>query len=171
LCIVTAAGVMKLLPTARRSVRVAIAVLVTWTVLHVASYYPHFLGYLSEYGPGRDQGYRVFVDSTLDWGQGLIELREFMRENGIPRIYLSYFGTAWPAGYDINYVPLTSYFRLPDMPVHDTAEPPTWVAISATNLTGTYLRSDPFRRFRETRPQRVVAHSIYVYRLPETRDD
>jgi hypothetical protein len=165
LCVLTAAGVMKLLPIVRRRVRVAVAVLVTWTVLHVASYYPHFLAYISEYGPGRDEGYQVLVDSTLDWGQGLIELAEFMRQNRIPRIYLSYFGSAWPAGYGIDYVPMPSYFTLPAAPVPDTAAPPTWVAISATNLTGTYLRSDPFRAFREARPAHVVAHSIYLYRL------
>jgi hypothetical protein len=171
LCLLAAAGVMKVLPLVHRRGRVAIAVLVAWTVLHVASYYPHFLGYLSEYGPGREEGYRVVVDSSTDWGQGLIELREFMRVHGIPRIYLSYFGSAWPAGYGIDYVPLPSFLPLPPASLPDTARPPTWVAISATNLAGMYLQSDPFRQFRDARPERVLAHSIYVYRLGETRRD
>ena len=148
----------------RRKLRLAIAIALVWLIVHPLSYYPNFLTYVSEYGPGRSRNYRVFADSSLDWGQGLLLLRDYMRENQIEQIYLSYFGSAWPGGYGIRYVPLYSFFDLPPLTAPPT-EQPKFVAISATNLTGTYFRDDPFKKFREQRPERVLGNSIYVYRL------
>ena len=44
-------------------------------------------------------------DSNVDWGQGLIALRDEMERRGIKRIHLSYHGTTDPAVYGIDYVP------------------------------------------------------------------
>jgi hypothetical protein len=136
-----------------------------WIVVQTASYYPHFLAYISEYGPDRDENYTVLADSSLDWGQGLIELSEFMRENGITRVYLSYFGSASPRAYGIDYVPMSSFFPLDNPPAATGAAAPEWVAISATNLTGTYFNADPFAKFRESRPNHVIGHNMYLYHL------
>ena len=167
LCVLAAAGIVRIWPIVPRGVRSVVVVLASWMVLHVASYYPHFLAYVSEYGPGRDEGYRVLVDSSLDWGQGLPELARFMRHHDIPRVYLAYFGTAWPTAYGVDYMPLPSYLKLPEVIRNDTAAEPEWLAVSATMLTGMYFRNDPYRQFRETRPDHVIAHSIYLYRLTE----
>ena len=129
------------------------------------SYFPNFLTYVSEYGPGRDRNYEVFADSSLDWGQGLLLLRDFMRKHAIPRVYLSYFGSAWPSGYGIAYLPLIGFFHLPPDLRRPQGPEPRYVVISATNLTGTYLRGDPFRQFREQRPAYVLGHSLYVYEV------
>ena len=166
--ILTAAGVARAWRATRdMRLRTGIALASVWLVCSALSYYPNFLTYVSEYGPGRDQNYRVFADSSLDWGQGLIQLREFMREHGIPRVYLSYFGSAWPTAYGIDYVPLASFYILKTPPERTPAPaPPEWVVISATNLTGTYFNEDPFKRFREVRPDFVIGNSMYVYRIP-----
>ena len=120
-------------------------------------------------GRGRDRNHEVLIDSSLDWGQGLLELREFMRERDIPRIYLSYFGSALPAGYGIDYVPLASFFRL--APTRGPAQPePEYIVISATNLAGAYLAGDPFAKFREIRPDHVVANTMLVYRIRRQGD-
>jgi hypothetical protein len=160
--LLTCAGVVHAWPLLSRTLRVAVVAAFIWPVVHVASFYPFFISYMSEYGPGQDRAHAVLADSSLDWGQGLLELRRFMREHDIPSVYLSYFGSALPGGYGITHVPMSSYFALPAAGRPDDG-PPRWAAISATNLTGTYFRRDPFRAFRESTPAHIVGRSIFIY--------
>jgi hypothetical protein len=147
-----------------RRARILIAAATAWLIIHPLSFYPNFLSYISEYGPGRDRNYTILVDSSMDWGQGLIQLRDFMRREGIPSVYLSYYGTAWPAAYGIDYVPLPSFLPLPHAQRRSNAEP-RHVVISATNLAGAgFLAStDPFRQFRDREPDHVIGNTMFVY--------
>ena len=146
--------------------RPVIAIALVWLVIHPLTYFPNFLAYVSEYGPGRTRNYEVLADSSLDWGQGLLQLRDYLREHRIDRVYLSYFGSAWPAGYGIDYEPLPSFFPLP--PAAKRGPEPRYIAISATNLAAPYLApADPFREFRDQEPEAVIAHTIYLYRIHE----
>ncbi|HET9985984.1 MAG TPA: phospholipid carrier-dependent glycosyltransferase [Longimicrobiales bacterium] len=164
--ILVAVGLARLWATSSRLVRGVVAALLVAYAASSLSFYPHFLAYTSEYAPGRDRGDEVLLDSSLDWGQGLLELRDFMRQEHIDRVYLSYFGSALPAGYGIDYVPLPSFFSLPPArPARPGDREPEWVVVSATTLHGLYLRGDPFARLRSRRPDRVLAHSLFVYRL------
>ncbi|MCC7073435.1 MAG: glycosyltransferase family 39 protein [Deltaproteobacteria bacterium] len=165
LCVMTAVGVHRLWRTAGRALGAVVVASTSWMVIHVAGHYPHFLAYLSEYRPGVEGNYQVLADSSLDWGQGLLELRDFMHENGIASVYLSYFGSAPPSGYGIAYVPWESVLTLATL--EEPVPTPRWAAISATNLAGQYLRRDPFARFREVRPDRVLARTIYLYRIED----
>lgn len=151
-----------------RHTRRIIAAATVWLIVHPLSYFPNFLSYISEYGPGRDRNYTVLVDSSMDWGQGLVQLREFMREYDVPRVYLSYYGTAWPGAYGIEYVPLSSVFNLPD-PGPSDQPPPSLVVISATNLAGAgyLIGSDPFRQFRETPPLHIIGNTMHVFAVPD----
>ena len=108
-------------------------------------------------------GYSVFVDSSLDWGQGLLELRDFMREEGVDRVWLSYFGSALPEGYGIDYVPLPSFFPLLKTPA--AGPEPRFAAISATNLVGLYFGADPFGGLRNRPPYRVLGHTVFIYEV------
>jgi hypothetical protein len=165
ICILIAVGVARLWQHARPLVQAAIVVLALGHATSVTVQYPHFLAYMSEYGPGDGRGDLVLLDSSLDWGQGLLELRRFMRDNDIERVYLSYFGSALPEGYGIDYSPLPSAFWLPPRPAPEGAREPRWAAISATNLHGIYLLGDPLAQFREMEPDTVIANSILIYRV------
>jgi hypothetical protein len=149
---------------AGKALRAGVAALALWSAGSALSFYPDFIAYTSEHQPNRDTGYQVFVDSNLDWGQGLKELRTFMREENIPRIYLSYFGSALPEGYGIDYIPLPSFFPLSYRP-NPEHNAPKFAAVSATNLVGLYLPGDPFGALRNQEPYRVVGHSIVVYKI------
>jgi hypothetical protein len=48
---------------------------------------------------------RLVNDSAVDWGQGLVALRDELHRRGIGRVYLTYHGTTDPALYGIDYVP------------------------------------------------------------------
>jgi len=164
LCVIVAVGVSRLWTVLQRPLRLTLAGAAVAYAASTLSFYPYFLSYTSEYGPGRDRGDEVLLDSSLDWGQGLIALRDWMRANEVPSVYLSYFGSGWPAGYGIDYVPLPSFFPLPATgPAPEPA--PEYAVISATNLHGIYLANQPFAQFLEAQPVAVLAHSLKVYRL------
>ena len=145
-----------------RAAELLVGTLCAAYIVSVLSWYPHFIPYVSEYFPDRDRGHLLIADSSHDWGQGLIELRKFMEEEGIPRVYLSYFGTANPAAYGISFVPLRSYYRLQEQVPPDS--PPRFVAISATNLAGSYI-DDVLAHYREREPYRVLGHTVFIYEV------
>jgi hypothetical protein len=164
ICVIAAVGTTLAWRSSAGFVRAAIVAFTALAIAFPLSYYPNFLSFISEYGPERRRNHTVLVDSSLDWGQGLLALRAFMSDNDIPSVYLSYFGSAEPAGYGIEYVPLASFFRRPPQPALAVA--PDWLAISATNLQGVYLPGDPFAGLRGVRPHAVVANTILLYHLP-----
>jgi hypothetical protein len=145
-----------------RGFQAATAALLLWSAASTLSFYPHFLAYTSEHQPDRDRGWEVFVDSSLDWGQGLIALREFMKEEGESRVYLAYFGSAVPDGYGIDYIALPSY---PPLEPRSTPEvdAPRFMVVSATLLVGHYLNNDFYAQLRDRQPYRVLARTLNVY--------
>jgi hypothetical protein len=165
-CVLLAAAWGRLWRNARPALRVPLLAVPLWYAASAATYYPHFLSYISEYGPGRQRGDRVLLDSSLDWGQGLLELRDFMRARKIDRVFLSYFGSALPEGYGIRYVPLASFFPLPSQgPWPEPEQAPKWVVISATNLHGVYVGRQTFARFLPVKPDTILANTLFVYRV------
>ncbi|MGZ5049221.1 MAG: ArnT family glycosyltransferase, partial [Usitatibacter sp.] len=128
-CILVAQGVEPVWARGRTAVRAALAVVFACFVLSGMRHYPYFLSYLSEYVEGRAP-YETLVDSSIDWGQGLVALRNYMREHGIETVALGYFGSALPQGYGIRYVPQPSYFELPD--VTPGLAPPRYLVVSST---------------------------------------
>ena len=109
LAVLAAAGVARVWRRFRRSVRGLLVGLVALQAFSVLSVYPHFLAYSSVWVGGRDRAYQALVDSNLDWGQGLHELRAFMEDEGVSSVRLSYFGSAVPEAYGIEYVALPSF--------------------------------------------------------------
>lgn len=163
LCVLVAWGVSKVWERSGKPVRAVVVALVAWNAISVLRFYPHFLPYLAEYPRGGLPLYETLVDSNTDWGQGLLELRAFMRSRGIDQVYLSYFGSALPEGYGIRYHAMRSFYVLDGRP--SSAEPPRYAAISATNLAGAYFKDDPFAKFRARTPFAVLANNIWVYEL------
>ena len=144
--------------------RAAIAILLVLQALSTLSAYPHFLAYTSLWAGGRDAGHRVLVDSSLDWGQGLLDLRDFMDEEGVDRVSLSYFGSAPPQAYGIEYESLPSFLHLEGGVTPRPEGRPRFTVISATNLKGLYLRGrDPFAAYRQRQPYRILGHTLFVF--------
>lgn len=170
-CVITAAGVAVLWKQGRPLLRGGLAVLMLWFAGSSLAFYPHFLAYTSEYGPGADYGHQLLADSSLDWGQGLLDLRSWMEDRGVSRVYLSYFGSAVPAGYGIQYVAMPSFYALPPFGPPPPEQPLPYAVISATNLDGVYLAGDPFARFRGTEPDTVIARTLLVYRIADGPGD
>ena len=159
LCILVAQGVAPFWSGGRTAVRAALAVVFAGFVLSSVRPYPFFISYLSEYALGR-ASYETLVDSSTDWGQGLVALRAFMRERGIDQVALGYWGSAPPEGYGIRYLALPSYFPL--RPPPPGLAQPRYVVVSATLLAG-FVEGDPYAALRKARPVAVVGGSLYVF--------
>jgi len=129
--------------------------------------HPHHLAYFNEIAGGSRNGWRLLVDSNLDWGQDLKRLAEWLRANPAPGLKLSYFGSADPAYYGIVSEALPGY-TAPHAPrITREIRPGDVLAVSATNLQGVYLEPDDralMERVRALRPLARVGFSIFVYR-------
>jgi 4-amino-4-deoxy-L-arabinose transferase-like glycosyltransferase len=144
---------------------------VGWLLLNSALVYPRDLTFFNELALGPDNGWRVLVDSNLDWGQDLGELVNFVRERGIGSIYVSYFGSIPIGSFYVEEYPLPAR-PLPPRPASDWQPlfpQPGWYAISLTHLLGGagLPNPDTFAYFRHQQPEAVLGRTIYIYRVPE----
>ncbi len=164
-----------LVPWAR--VRLAVGGLVLWYVAGTILVHPHEIAYFNETVGGARNGWKVLVDSSLDWGQDLDRLREELRARGVEKVRLSYFGSADPAWHGISGELLPSVMS--PRPTHVTRriEPGDILAVSATNLQGVYLQGEDralMARLRGETPVGRVGQSIFLFRAtfhwePEAR--
>jgi 4-amino-4-deoxy-L-arabinose transferase-like glycosyltransferase len=186
---------------------------------------PHYLAFFNSLAGGPANGWRLLVDSSLDWGQDLPGLARWLREHNdggaAQPAYLAYFGSGDPDYYGIRAtrLPFVNGFKF----THHWYEPAAGIyCVSATMLQQVYspvrgpwtvafeqeyqlerLKEGLFREywtnaatrdavqasgaakaFEETwqrydllrfarlchylrvrRPEAVVGHSIFIYRL------
>ena len=118
-------------------------------------------------GPGG--GYRLINDSNVDWGQGLLDLKDVMHRHGIERIHLCYHGSTDPAIYGIESIPFRGGHLGPES---------EWLGVSSYFFVGqtqrmmtptgfTPFMTADFSRLWGLRPAAVAGRSIYLYHLPE----
>jgi hypothetical protein len=99
----------------RKEIAIMIAGLIAWQTGIAFASYPNYLAYFNEIAGGPANGYKHLVDSSLDWGQDLPALSNWLNahENDNETVYLSYFGTGNPIWYGIkaNTLPADSTDR------------------------------------------------------------
>jgi hypothetical protein len=139
--------------------RMILIALCFWYVVGTIALSPHYLAYFNEFVGGPDNGYRYLVDSNLDWGQDLGNLKKYLDAQGIGEVYLSYFGTADPGYYGL------LFREMPAAPPAPDARK-AYYAISATNLQGVYGEGGATHWLTEYQPQEKVGFSIFIYCLP-----
>jgi 4-amino-4-deoxy-L-arabinose transferase-like glycosyltransferase len=61
-----------------RRVKLASVALLSYLLVSVISYYPHYLSYFNEFLVDRKSAYRVLADSNLDWKQNRFYLEKYM---------------------------------------------------------------------------------------------
>ena len=141
---------------ARRKRAVA-ALLILLAALNAADGLRYAPGYLSYFSPfvNPAESFRLLTDSNLDWGQGLLALRDYQRSHPDERISLSYFGSVDPQVYGIQSDFFGGQKRVPGT-----------VIVSATNLSGQYLAEpERYRWLLEQRPVKILDHSLYVFKV------
>ncbi len=154
-----------------RPKRVTVVLLSLWYIWSCVNIYPHYLAFFNEIAGGPKNGYKVLVDSNLDWGQDLPGLKEWMETNGVKRIQFLYFGfynAAEPQHYGIDavYLPGSWVIERPSAKRNDDL--PDYLAISATHLYGPTLNEEQkelVKPFKTIVPVTTVGHSILIYRI------
>ncbi len=143
-------------PQARRS---AVAIVVLILVLQIADllrYAPDYLSYFNLFVRA-DRSYRLLTDSNLDWGQGLLALRQYLREHPTERLRLAYFGGVDPRDYGLRFEPLG-----------ETERAAGTVIVSATLLSGQYLQDPNAYHWLFDFPRvAILNHSLHVFQVPE----
>ncbi|HVT73985.1 MAG TPA: glycosyltransferase family 39 protein [Lacunisphaera sp.] len=122
----------------RWAVGAGLALLLAWHVGSAARIAPHFLAYFNELAGGPGHGRFHLTDSSLDWGQDLPGLKDWLASHaGSDPVYLSYFGAGEPGYYGIHARRLAFLNNFKFLPVLEKLEPGTY-CISATILTQVY---------------------------------
>ena len=118
-------------------------------------YAPDYLSYFNLFVPP-GESYMRLTDSNLDWGQGLIALRDYERAHPDDTIWLAYFGGVDPASYGIRARRLGEGDR-----VHGT------VMVSATHLSGQYLQNPAaFQWLTPYRRRMILNHTLHLFEVP-----
>lgn len=139
----------------RAAARSLIAALVVWQAVDVARYAPDYLSYFNAWVP-QASSYTLLSDSNLDWGQGLLALARYERAHPGTTPWLAYFGGVDPASYGIRARTLGEQDR-----VHGT------VVVSATHLSGQYLRDPAAYRWLLEQPRTAILnHTLHVFEVP-----
>jgi 4-amino-4-deoxy-L-arabinose transferase-like glycosyltransferase len=157
--IAIAFGVVKLLIPMKFS-RATLSILLLWYIIATIFTYPNYISNLNILA-GQNQGYQIFTDSNLDWGQDLKRLNNWTKQKNIDTLYIDYFGTG-----DVSYY-------LPDtniIPVKSTDGPQIgYTAISATMLQDSFYHRKNNPYYQEywwlawRNPDYIIGNSILIY--------
>ena len=142
--------------SARRNL--VLGVLMALAALNAADVLRYAPGYLSYFNVfvSPKRSYELLSDSNLDWGQGLLAVKDYEREHPEEATHLAYFGSVAPALYGIKAAPFS-----PGERVSGT------VMVSATLLSGQYLRAPDGYRWLLSYPLKTILdHSIFVFNVP-----
>jgi len=99
--------------------------------------------------------WRYLTDSNLDWGQGLIALRDYEWKHPEEQLHLAYFGSINPALYGVRATPLAPHERATGK-----------VVVGTSCLSGQVLPDpDSYRWLLSYPPRQMMDRSMFVYEL------
>lgn len=140
--------------------------LLLWLALGTLRIFPDYLSFFNELAGGAAGGYRYLVDSNLDWGQNLWQLRDWMAENNVQRVYYAHYSPANPQMYGI-----AADFLPPDpraVPFAPWRPAAGTYAIGATVLQGSYTPDvNTYAWFRSRQPTARLGNALFIYQVEE----
>jgi hypothetical protein len=127
--------------------------------------YPNFIPFFNVAVGGSRGGLKLLSDSNIDWGQELIDLAKWQKQNPDRQLYLCYYGLADPRYYQIHYINLSGSLAPEDETVPSKGRA-VW-AISACTLQaipGPGVAS--YYYLRDRQPIAVLGGSVYLFDQP-----
>jgi len=86
---------------AKPSLRIVLFLVLGWYLIEFVTIFPDHLSYFNQIAGGYERGPEWLDDSNVDWGQGLIQLREYLKSRKLSDYLLVYFGSGDPQYYGI----------------------------------------------------------------------
>jgi hypothetical protein len=141
--------------------RALCAAVILACVAEQAVVYPYPRSYVNR-ALVRRPAFEALADTDLDWGEGLIALQRFVDSRKLGPVALSYHGSARPQLFGV----ATTFYENPSLGLLPGPRPRHGLFfVSSTNLSGVYLRNDPYAWLRRQEPLAVVGGTIYLYDL------
>lgn len=152
----------------RKALLVGLALLLAVPSLAI---HPHYLAYFNALAGGPDNGWRVAVDSNLDWGQDVQGLAAYAAARGVREVHTLLVTITPPEVYGMTVRPMMveqpggvwtmGEGFYPERPL------PGLYAISASHLQGVFLpQPDGLDWFRDRPPDDKIGYSLFVYDVP-----
>jgi hypothetical protein len=162
------AGTVVHLWRARGSLWTGLVFLGIWYVGSTIWIYPHYLAYFNEAAGGPDNGYKILLDSNLDWGQDLKGLKLWMEREHVEKILFVHFGPCDPEYYGIDASYLPGTWILFDPPATQSPTAPRYVAVSPSLLYSPYIlgpaaKVEFVNQFKGKQPIAKIGYSIFIY--------
>ncbi|MFC1742715.1 ArnT family glycosyltransferase [Candidatus Riflebacteria bacterium] len=126
------------------------------------SIYPHYLSYFNEF-VGRANGHYYLSDSNLDWGHDLKRLSLFVKERGIRKIKVDYWGRA-----GLSYYLGKSYSKwhiARGLPEHGFLAVSIFSILLSIHQFNNGLTPYSYADLFKSKPFGRIGYSIYVYNL------
>jgi hypothetical protein len=151
-----------ILETGSRRTGLAIAALLAWAVVEFVAISPDHLSYFNQIAGGPRGGVRWLDDSNVDWGQGLVQLRDYLEQHPAPGARLCYFGTFDPRSFGV---------FLPELEPEQLISPrPGTLILSAHCVARTlawanHTGDGRAAWLRAAEPKAIVGHAYWVYEI------
>lgn len=159
-------------------------VALSWSIVSSTAIAPHWMSYFNEWAGGPERGHDHLLDSNIDWGQDLLDLKAWLDRHPEARpLGLAFFHLLDPISFGIDYDPPPPGPPNP-LPADNPWElerygpRPGYYAISVNYLRGAEFpapngrggktaisRHDYFAYFRRFRPIARAGYSIYIYHI------
>lgn len=136
--------------------------------------FPHSMSFFNLAAGGPRGGPQHLLDSNIDWGQDLFELKRFVHHHPeCAPLWISYFGSIDPetVGITAQRVPLL-YENGKWIHLHSLN--PGWYAISVNHLYGYHFEgphSPNLSCFQRFTPDAMAGYSIYIYHITPDKID
>lgn len=153
-----------------RAIAAIVAILVVGHAASSLCAFPNYIPYSNELWGGPAKTHEILADSNVDWGQGLVAMKQYIDQHQVKNCWFAYFGALIVdvSYYGIPCKPLPTAFS--DLIQMQTpAVPPRVdgpVFFSATEITRTFWKADwvnPYDAFQRIPPTALIADSILVY--------
>jgi len=106
---------------------------------------PFYLSYFQPLAGGQERGYKLLVDSSFDWGQGLPDLEKWLQDLGASGdtspVFLTYFGADSPRARGFEVIRFGDELNDTGERVFPAPVRGGWFVISATYFHRVYLKT------------------------------
>jgi len=139
----------------KRRWRALLIAAVALNAADVLRYAPDYLSYFNIFVKP-DKSWTLLSDSNVDWGSGLLALRDYQQKHPNEELHLAYFGSVDAKIYGIRYTQL-----------HESDRATGTVIVSAMDLTGHSFRDPLCYRWVLQYPRKAILnHTLYVFDVP-----